>query len=226
MNKIKIGIADDHALFRKGMMAMLSHDEQLEFIIEAENGQDLINLLKSSEEPDILLLDLRMPKLNGVETMDLLRQFHPKVKTIIISVHDDQDIIEHLFEKGANGYLNKNSDPEEVLLAIKNVCQFDFHFNLAATRALKEIEKKQIRISNKLLNKNELTERESDILTLICKEHTNIEIAKKLNISQRTVESYRVNLLNKSSSRNTAGLVLFAIKNNLISTADLKIRYN
>lgn len=223
MEKIKIGIADDHQLFRKGMISMLSSEENLEFVIEANNGQDLLNLLKTAPTPDIILLDLRMPELDGVETMDVLKVDYPDIKTIIISVHDDQDIIEHLFEQGTNAYLNKNSDPEEVILAIKNVFYFDFHFNPAAKLALKEIENNQRRVKT-FHGMKDLTQRESDVLSLICMEHTNAEIAQKLNISQRTVESYRVTLLNKSNSRNTAGLVLYAIKHKLISTANLKIR--
>jgi DNA-binding NarL/FixJ family response regulator len=223
MSKIKIGIADDHALFRKGMISMISSIERFIFTLEAEDGRDLLNLLKSEDIPDIIILDLRMPNLNGIETLKILKKEYPNIKIVFISVHDDQDIIEHLFEIGANAYLNKNSNPEEVFLALENVFNYDFHFNPAAKLALKEIERSNSK--KKFVYKESIiTRRESEILSLICQELTNSEIANKLDISQRTVESHRVVLLNKSSSRNTAGLVLFAIKNNVLSTADLKIR--
>ena len=167
MEKISIGIADDHALFRRGMMAMLASEKKLQFVIEANDGQDLVNLLKVKEEPDVILLDLRMTKLNGIETMHYLRQHHPEIKVIIISVHDDQDIIEHLFENGANAYLNKNSDPEEVISAINNVMVYDFHFNPAAKSALRGIEKRQRKSKIKSLDNNGLSKREIDVLKLI-----------------------------------------------------------
>lgn len=223
MEEVKLAVVDDQALFRKGLVSMLGNYEELNILFEAENGLELFEALEVHLMPEIILLDLRMPKMDGLEAITRLKSEYPNIKVIIISVHDDSDVIEHLIEKGANAYLDKNANPDEVIQAIHNVKAYDFHFNHAAQTALKEIESKGKKNGNPI-KKSLLSEREEEVLIHICREHTTPEIADKMALSPRTIEGYREKLLTKSGARNTAGLVLFAVKNQIISTAILKLR--
>jgi DNA-binding NarL/FixJ family response regulator len=219
---IRIAIADDQALFRKGMVAVLNSIEGFKVVLEAAHGRELLDSLESIDFPDVFIMDLRMPVLNGIETTERLRQEYPESRIVVVSVHNDFDIIEHLFEKGANAYLDKNTEPEEVEKAIRDVYQHDFYFNEAAKQSLAEAaENASHRI--KLYEDEKITNREKEVLMMICKEHTNSEIAKFFNLSIRTVEGHRQNLLAKSKSRNTAGLVLFAVKKKILDLTALKL---
>jgi DNA-binding NarL/FixJ family response regulator len=211
-----ICIADDQLLFRKGMTALVNGFNHMRVILEAENGKDLLEKIQSIEEPvHVVLLDLSMPKMNGLETMQQLHHIFPAIKVIVLSVHADDKFITRMLELGANGYLVKNAQPAEVEQAINTVVANDFYLNdqtLAAMR--KGIQSGKQKVSLDVADT--LTNREKEILKLICKEYTTSEIAAQLFISERTVEGHRNNLLLKTGTRNTAGLVVFAIKNNVV----------
>ncbi|AFK01507.1 two component transcriptional regulator, LuxR family [Emticicia oligotrophica DSM 17448] len=223
MNMINVAIADDQVLFRKGMVSIINAFKNIQVIIEAENGKDLLNTIEEAViRPDVILLDLSMPELNGVETTKILQQKYSSIKIIILSIHSEERFVTHLMELGVNGYLFKNVEPIEVEKALRAVVEKDFYFNETFLRAM------QNRISGKKRRfliqddiPSTLTQRELDVLDLICKQHTTQEIADKLFISVRTVDGHRNNLLEKTGMRNTAGLVVFSIKNNLLDPSTL-----
>ena len=213
--KLKIVITDDHALFRKGLKALLADFRFIDEILEAANGVDLLNLLEKEEKkPDIVLLDIKMPKMDGIEATDKIKALYPDIKILVLSMHDDEHLISHLIEKGVNGYLFKNSDPEDVEQAIIKVIDKEFYFdeNISQLvyRAFVGKNKKPPYADSTFSN------REIEILEMICREHTNAEIAEKLFISQRTVEGHRKNMLSKTGAKNTAGLIIYAIKNEIV----------
>lgn len=214
--KIDIIIADDHKLFRKGIAALLSDFEFIGEIYEAENGIDLLRLLNEMDNtPAIILLDIRMPEMDGIEAQKRISSLYPEIKIIILSMEDDEQIVLHLMEEGVNGYLLKNADPDEMEFAIKKVNSEGLYFSSQLSELLvKNVVRKK---SDKEYAKNILTEREHQILELICKQFTAAEIGDQLNLSVRTIEGYRRKLLEKTSSKNLAGLVVFALKNNLVT---------
>ena len=218
MNNKKAGviIVDDHKLFRKGMAALLSDFDFIEVRGEAGNGLELLDLLENNtQKPIIVLLDLRMPEMDGPEVFEIIKEKYPEIKVIILTMEDDQQMITHLIQEGVNGYLLKSADPNEMEMALKKVIRNDFYFsdNIADI------------VMKGLLNhrngpkpkKIKLTSRELDVLYLICKELTAGEIADELFLSVRTVEGYKAKLLSKTQTKNMAGLVLFAVKNKLIN---------
>jgi DNA-binding NarL/FixJ family response regulator len=220
---INIAIADDQLLFRKGMISLLKTFEDIDVVMEADNGKELLMGIKTiTNKPHVVLLDLSMPELNGIETAKILHNEYPDMKVLILSVHNEERFITHLLELGANGYLFKNADPEEVLKAIHLVIDVGFYFNEVTIEAMK---KRMAKKRSKLMMLDDvsltLTQREIEVLNLICKQCTAQEIADKLCISARTVDGHRNNLLEKTGARNTAGLVIFAIKHFLIDPVTL-----
>ena len=223
---ITIGIAEDQVLFRVGIVHLLNSVKDFQVIVEAENGQDLLEKygdLELGEEPypDITILDLRMPVMDGIKTTEKLKKIIPDSKIIIISSHNDVDIIVHLYEKGANAFLDKNAEPEEVEQAINSVMYNDFYFNETARTALEENPPSERDIRLDVVES--LSERERDILKLICTEKTSQEIADILFISKRTVDNHRTSLIQKVGAKNITGLVLFAIRADIVNVSELKI---
>lgn len=215
MKKINIVVTDDHKLFRRGIMSLLSDFDFVGEINEAGNGAELVSLLKKMDQiPDIILLDLRMPEMDGFEAQKRIRELYPDIKIIILTMEDDEQFILHLIHEGVNGYLLKNADPEEMELALKKVIEKGFYFSDSISNLVMSNLVNQPK--SKLTLSTDITEREKQVLELICKELTAQEIAEKLNLSIRTVEGYRRKLLEKTGVKNMAGLVVYAIKNNLV----------
>jgi DNA-binding NarL/FixJ family response regulator len=212
---INIAIADDQSLFRKGIISLLNTFHNMKVVVEAENGKELLDFLaETTETVHLALLDINMPVMNGIEAMKQLRSKYPHIKNVILTVHEEDKYINKLIEEGANAYLAKNTQPDELEKAITTVVTHDYYFNENTIRAMhNHVQGKRQRIS--LQPADEVTNREKETLQLICKEFTTPGIAEKLFISERTVEGHRNNLLMKTGCRNTAGLVLFAIKYNL-----------
>jgi DNA-binding NarL/FixJ family response regulator len=216
IEKISVVITDDHKLFRKGMSALLSDFDFIDEILEAGNGKELVALLDAAEKlPDIVLLDLNMPVMDGVATTPIVRKRFPDLKIIVLSMEDDAQLVGHLVNEGINGYVLKDADPYELELAIKKVVTNDFYFSGSLSEAVIKGYKHRPK-SSEQANLPKLTVREQEVLHLICKEHTAVEIGKLLLLSARTVEGYRRKLLAKTGTKNMAGLVIYAIKNNLI----------
>jgi DNA-binding NarL/FixJ family response regulator len=214
MDKICIAVADDQNLFREGLINLLRSNPAYEVVAQAENGKILLDQIAKLEKlPDIALIDMNMPEMNGVELNTALRKDYPSVKAIILSVHGEERYMSKMIEAGACGYLKKNCETAELFATIDNTNQLGFYFNLDTLNAMRNAAKYR---KQGLKNVNHipisLTEREIIILKMICDEMTNAEISEKLFISSRTVDGHRTNLLAKTGCKNTAGLVIFAIK--------------
>ena len=215
--KIKLTIADDHMLFRKGLSSMISECANIDLITEATNGRELIDTIEEDKKiPDVILMDLKMPEMDGIEATKYIKATHPDIKIIVLSMYDDDKFIIHMIESGANGYLLKNAEPEEVQNSIYAVMTNGYYFNdHVSTALLKGLVRKK-KIIPSFNNKIHLTGREYEVLKMICDQMTNVEMAKKLCLSARTIEGYRKKLLVKIGAKNTAGLVMYAIKHNLV----------
>lgn len=216
MLKIRIAIADDYSIFRDGLRVGFNRDKNLEVIFEASNGEELMCKLEDVQ-PDVILMDLKMPVMDGMEAMKLIRKkYAGNIKILVLTMYDEVKFIIHLMENGANGYLLKNTDPKEIRKAIYSVHESGYYFNDIVTKALlkKLTIKGSIRPS---LDQNiEFSERELDVLKMICDEKTATEIGTELFLSPRSVEGIRMRIIEKTGVRNTAGLVMFAIKNGVI----------
>lgn len=214
MKTIQIAIADDYKIFRDGLKVGLSNDEALQVVLEADNGEELLAKLLT-QDVDVILMDLKMPLMDGMEATKEVRKNYPNTKILVVTMYDDDKFIIHLMENGANGYLLKNADGDEIVKAIHAVHENDYYFNDLVNKALlkKLVNKKIIKPS---FNDNvEFTERELEVLKLICDEKTNVEIGKLIFLSPRSVEGIRQRLIEKIGVRNTAGLVMFAVKTGL-----------
>lgn len=223
MKKVRLAIADDQVLFRKGIVNIVNDFENVEVELEASNGRELMDGLASMAAiPDMVILDLSMPELNGIDVTKEIHKKYPTIKIIILSVYSEDRFVTHLIELGVNAYLYKNVEPVEIEKAIWAIMEKDFYFNEAFLSAMKKraTEKKpRLFIQNNL--PSTLSSRELEVLDLICKQFTTAEIAEKLFISVRTVDGHRNSLLEKTGMKNTAGLVVFSIKHDLIDPATL-----
>lgn len=218
MNTLQIAITDDEALFRKGLAMIIDDFEQASVCLQAEDGQHLLDQLRSAEIlPDILLLDLQMPKLNGIETTKVLQKEFPSIKIIILTTHFSKGFIINMIELGAASYLPKNTEPEVMEHTIRNVAEKGFYYTDEVLAVIREnmSTKKNIKPQTSFTIK--FTNREIEILQLICEQYTTQEIGKKLFISPRTVDGHRNNILEKTQSRNTAGLVVYALENGIVN---------
>lgn len=214
MEKIRIAIVDDQQLFRQGLAALINDVGELELVMEAETAKELLDKLKQTDAlPDVLLMDMKLPDLNGSELNVILHKEFPAVKVIVVSMFDQERFIYRMIEAGACGYLAKNCDKQELITAITTTVKSGFYFNYSTMKAMRNA---ALYKSQSVRNINnipiELTEREEEVLKLICIENTNAEIAEKLFLSIRTVDGHRNNLLAKTGCKNTAGLVVFAIR--------------
>jgi DNA-binding NarL/FixJ family response regulator len=214
--KINIVITDDHKLFRKGIIALLEDFNFIGEIEEASNGFELLELLGNTKVlPDIILLDLRMPVMDGVEAQQKIKQLYPNIKVIILTMEDDEQFVLHLISEGVNGYLLKNADPDEMERAILKVVEIGYYFSdNISTFVLQNLKKME---KTEAIFNPDFTEREIQVLELICREYSNGEIAEALNISIRTAEGYRQKLIEKSGTKSIAGLVVLALKYKWIS---------
>jgi DNA-binding NarL/FixJ family response regulator len=214
---IKVAIADDHALFRAGVKTALSVKKDVELIAEADNGMQLINLLKHIE-PDVILLDIQMPIMDGIQTLPEIRRIRPEAKVIILSMHNDHSMISKLMEIGANSYLTKNSDSETIYEAIKTCYENEFFFNELTNKALLAGLRTK-RTDSYGTPDADLSDKELRVLRLMCEEKTTKEIADIVEISPRTVEAIRDKLKTKTGAKSMAGLVMYAVKNGIMDEA-------
>ena len=215
MDKITVAIVDDHALFRKGLKAIVRNIVEVGNVYEANNGVELLELVKD-KQPDIVLMDLKMPEMDGFEATDLLREKFPDVKVLIVTMYDDESFVVKLMKCGAKGYLLKNAEPDEVRRAILSVIDKGVYLNDRVTNIMMNELTESVLDPKQEKEKCKLSEREKEVVKLICKENTNIEIAKKMELSPKTIENYRNNIIEKIGAKNTAGIVMYAVKHDLI----------
>ncbi|MDQ3109481.1 MAG: response regulator transcription factor [Bacteroidota bacterium] len=215
MPVIKYAIADDHEIFRQGLKLVLGSDHSLQFTVEAENGIALMQLLKQ-QQPHVVLLDLKMPLMDGFATAREIKKLYPAIKILILTMYDEEHFIVHMLEAGANGYLLKNANPDEIRKAIHAVHENNYYFNdLISSAMLKNLVQKNLAVPVFKSSEN-LTEKEIKILELICQEHTSTEIGEKVFLSARTVEGIRAGIMEKVGVRNIAGLVMYAVKKGIV----------
>ncbi len=215
MSQIKVAIADDHKIFRKGVILSLRTYPNIKFVQEAENGDELLAGLAESL-PDVVLMDLRMPHKDGIETTKLVSKLYPNIKVLVLTMYEDERFVSHLMENGANGYLLKSADPSEIKKAIMEVVARGYYLNNFVNRVLLKKSHARAKTIPSLNSEVVLNDKEREVIRLLCMEYTAQEIAQKMEISPRTVEAIKDRLMERFGTKNTAGLVFFAVKNNLI----------
>lgn len=209
---VKIIIADDHQLFIDGIKALLESME-VEVVGEANDGKELLRLMASTEV-DLVLMDVNMPVMDGVEATKAIRETYPDAKVLMLTMHSSRDYIQRLLRAGANGYVLKNTGRAELEEAIATVMAGDAYFSAEVTQRIMEgLQNKKSQAREMVV---ELTPRELDVLKLIAQEMTSNEIAEQLFISHHTVETHRKNLISKLNVRGSAGLVKYAIQEGLV----------
>jgi DNA-binding NarL/FixJ family response regulator len=213
--QIKVSIADDHKIFRDGIKMALKDREYLKILWEAEDGRDLMHKLKL-KQPDVLLMDIRMPEVDGVNAIGMIRKEYDDIKIIVLTMYDDQEMITKMMEMGANAYLTKTTDPEEIYQAILTCMNDDFYFNDLVNKAvlLKLQHKKAVK--QFYPNPIKFSDKELKILKCIAEDKTTEEISKEVFLSPRTIETIRQNMKQKVGAKTIAGLVMYAMRNKLL----------
>ncbi len=201
MIKIKIAIADDHQLFREGLIGLLNKYESFEVVADVDSGKTLLAYLEREEAPDILLLDLTMPEMDGFTVLQRLKKSYQDIRTIVISMHDDGNYIVKCVRAGAHGYVLKNADEEELVTSIHKVFNGEKYFNTKISAKIFD------NMSVEASFPEKLTKREVEVLQLISEGLTTKEVAQQMFISTRTVETHRANMMKKLNVKNTAELI-------------------
>lgn len=216
---IRVLLTEDHTVVRNGIKSLLEKENGIEVAAEATNGKQALEVLEKGLHVDIILADINMPEMNGLELTTAVMQKFPKVKVIILSMLDHEKYIVEGFKAGASGYILKNVTSDELVFALKHVCKNNERYvcsELALRFLDKLIHKPEAAIPEEMAE-IDLSKREVEVLTLIAEGYTNLEIADKLFTSKRTVEGHRQNLIDKTGSRNTAALIRYAIITGLIN---------
>ncbi len=216
---IKVAIADDHKIFRDGIRMSLAEKENIQMTWEAEDGKDMMHKI-SVKPPDVLLMDIRMPEIDGINALEILRAEHKAVKVIVLTMYDDAQMINKVMEMGANAYLTKTTDPEEIYQAILTCVHEEFYFNELVNNAVmgKLQARKNVRhiFANNTNKAIDFTEKEIKILQLLAADNTTEEISKSIFLSPRTIETIRQNMKNKVNVKTISGLIMYAMRNRLI----------
>ena len=215
---IKVAIADDHTLFRTGVKTSLSQRKDIQMVVEAENGMQLMNLLRHIQ-PDVVLLDIQMPIMDGLTALPEIKKLYPNVKVIMLSFLNDHSVISKMMELGANSYITKESGADMIYDAIKAVYQNDFYFNDLTNKALLSGLRTKRTAESSMPQDVHLNEKEITILKLMCEEKSTKEIADMVDLSPRTVEAIRDKLKTKTGTKSMAGLVLYAVKAGIVEQA-------
>lgn len=216
MNKVNVLVADDHKIFRDGIRALLREARNISVVATAGDGEEVLEKLKKIK-PDIVLMDINMPGCNGIEATRIIKAKYPAIKILALTMHEEDRYIVDMMDAGASGYILKNTGAEELVSAIRAVSVGDSCLSKEVSdKLLTYIVRSNGSAPKKYSNGVSLTEREKEVLKLIAEEQSNREIAARLFISLRTVDTHRRNLLQKLKLKNTASLVKYAIKNGLV----------
>ena len=215
--QIKIAIADDHKIFRDGIKMALSNKDNLKILWEAEDGKDMMHKI-GIKMPDVLLMDIRMPEIDGINAIQILRKEYETVKIIVLTMYDDHQMITKMMEMGANAYLTKTTDPEEIYEAILTCMNDDYYFNDLVNAAVmgKLMQKKSVRQIYGDSLPVTFSEKEIKILQLLSEDKTTEEISKVIFLSPRTIETIRQNMKSKVNAKTIGGLIMYAMRNKLI----------
>ena len=214
-NLIQIALADDHKIYRDGIRMSLKNKDNIRIIWDAEDGKDMIHKLRM-KQPDVLIMDINMPETDGIKALQMIRKEYESLKIIILSMYNDRETITKMMEFGANAYLTKTADAEEIYKAIVTCANDDFYFNdLVNSAVLLKLQNR--RTSRKFLaTAVRFNEKELKILKLISEDKTTEEISDDVFLSPRTVETIRQNMKTKVGVKTVAGLLMYALKNHLI----------
>ncbi len=212
MEIIKTIIADDHGIFLDGLRMMLESEPGIAVVAQATNGRELVEMVKNNDV-DVVLTDISMPIMDGIEATKRMLALKPSIAIIALSMHDEENIVLELLEAGGKGYLLKNSDKQEVWDAIRTVHdQQPYYCRSISARMIRKIVRSH---HNPFSSTPDFSDREKEIIELICQEFTNKQIADQLNLSMRTVEGYRLKILEKIGVKNSVGLVIYAMKHKI-----------
>lgn len=212
LQKQRILIVDDHQMFIDGIKSLLRNQNVFSVVAEALDGKLALEVL-DCQEIDIVISDINMPNMSGIELTKIIKSKFPEIKVIIVSMHNDRDTISEIMMAEAEGYILKNTGKKELFDALNSVSNYGTYYSNEVLSIMMEIVKKEKKSEKVLKN---LTERELEILTLIVQEFSSEEIAEKLFISKRTVDTHRINILNKTNSKTIVGLIKYAIANHLV----------
>ncbi|MGD9492400.1 MAG: response regulator [Bacteroidales bacterium] len=210
MDIIRLIIADDHEIFRKGLRIILNELDEVKVVAEAQNGNEVFEILKH-QKADLILMDIRMPVMDGIEATRKMTEKYPEVKVIALTMFEEISYFNQMIEAGAQGFLLKKTNKDELQRAINQVMEGENYFSEEFISNVNRTQRPASRIAG-----IELTDREQEVLELICKGMSNAEISKFLGVSARTVDGHRAHLLEKTGAKNSPHLVMFAIKNGLI----------
>ncbi|AWI26621.1 response regulator transcription factor [Flavobacterium pallidum] len=232
---IKVAIVDDHQLFRKSLVLLVNSFKGVQVVSDSENGKVFIEKLEKTEiKPDIVLLDIEMPEMDGYETCIILRRNFPEIKVLIVSQLTTKESIHKILELGAHGYFTKNSDPGQLQQAIKSLEKTGYYFGMELGSVIREallwqnrsninVEETEVEQGGQeadKADKNGLSEREIEIIKMTCQEFSNADIAKELCISAKTVEGHKKRILDKTNTKNFIGAIIYAFRNNYLSMDD------
>jgi len=215
MTKKRILLVDDHQLIIDGLRGFIETNSDYTVVGEANTGTDAVKLA-GVLNPDVILMDIEMPEMSGIQASEEIKRNFPQIKIIIVSMHNEKQLIKKLIDQGADGYLLKNSQQSEVIAAIEKVLKNQPYFSQDVTLSLLDKSPSKIGHSTEPMSELQLTDRETEILKLVSQGMTNKEIGDTLNISHRTVDTHRTNLMKKLDVTNVAGLIRFAFKNGMI----------
>ena len=204
-SKIKVYLAEDHHVVRKGMQRLLNSFERVDVVKDAANGKELLELIEE-DHPDAVILDVEMPVMGGIEAAKIIADRYPAVKMLVLTMHNEAVFINRLMDIGVHGFLSKSAEPSEVEKALESIVEKDFYRNEITTRALA---RSTVKVDDPKYGR--LTNREIEILLLICQELTPGEISERLQISEKTFFNHRANILKKTLARSNVGLIRYAI---------------
>lgn len=212
--KIAIAIVDDHTLFRKGMVSLLDESDEINILFDASNGVEMISMLAQRQLPQVILMDINMPQMDGYEATRWLSSNHPQIKVLALSMYDDDKPIIEMLKSGAGGYLLKESRTSDLITAIKTIAAHGYFMNnLVSGKLIRSLQENNSSSKNLL---QEISANERKFLEHCCSEFTYKEIADKMNLSPHTIDNYRESLFQKFEIKSRTGLVLFALRNELI----------
>jgi DNA-binding NarL/FixJ family response regulator len=211
--KITVLIADDHAVFRDGLISILEKDNQFEIVGEVDNGEKCIALVRHLN-PDIVLMDIKMPSIDGIQATRIISDVYPKTQVIALSMYNEESFIVEMLDAGANGYILKSADKNEILEAIKSVYKGNCYYCKGISKNITNLiaENKNFNQEKKYVKTISFTDKELEIIHYLCLEFNSQEIAEKMNLSKRTIEGWRLRLQEKLHVKSTVGIVIYAVR--------------